>query len=334
MVFDHAADSGWPLVVEEAEQNAGMKTVVTLLLLLGTGGCIRAQAQTYDALNDKGWQQWEARDYAGAAKTIEQALQTAQASHDVDKQLKMQQWLCSAYELMGDTPNAIKQGEETLAFYRQNRQHFQDKDSETEEYLLRFLGDLYVKQGNFAVGVKDLRASLALCQAPKVDCGASTGRILRDLGIGIYFAGDAKGAEQMLRKAVQASHAFNAQMAADPAAAPTSDLEMEALRWLERVLVAQHRTDEALEIAQRCRAGALSLTLTTRLGGRFNEASAAPNVNQIRNIAREENATLVEYSVVYKSDPVIPLEFSDFEMLPAAELYIWVIHPSGAIDFR
>jgi CHAT domain-containing protein len=334
VVFDHAADSGWPLVVEEKKQDAGMKTFLLFLLLLGTGALACAEAQSYDALNDRGWQQWKARDYAGAAKTIEQALQMAQASHDVDKQLKMQQWLCSAYELMGDTPNAIKHGEGTLAFYRQNRQHFQDKDSETEEYLLRFLGDLYVKQGNFAVGVKDLRASLALCQAPKVDCGADTGRILRDLGIGLYFTGDPKGAEQMLREAAQSSHAFNAQMATNPSEAPTSDLEMEALRWLERVLVAQHRTDEALEIAQRCRAGALSLTLTNRLGGPFKEASAAPNVNQIKSIAHDENATLVEYSVVYKSDPVIPLEFSDFEMLPAAELYIWVVRPSGAIDFR
>jgi len=311
-----------------------MKTILVLLLLLGTGGPTCARAQTYDALNDKAWQQWKARDYANAAKTIEQALQMAQASHDLDKQLNMQQRLCSAYELMGDTPAAIKHGEGTLVFYRRNRAHFQDRDSETEEYLLRFLGSLYVKQGNFAVGVMDLRASLALCQAPKVDCGADTGRILRDLGIGLYLSGDAKGAEHMLREAVQSSHGFNANMAANPAEAPTSDLEMEALRWLQRVLVAQHRTDEALETAQRCRAGALSLTLTTRLGGRFKEASAAPNVNQIKNIAREENATLVEYSVVYKSDPVIPLEFSDFEMLPAAELYIWVIHPSGAIDFR
>ena len=311
-----------------------MKTVLVLLLLLGTGGLTCARAQTYAALDDKAWQQWGARDYANAAKTMEQALHMAQASHDMDKQLELQQRLCSAYELMGDTPAAIKRGEGTLAFYRQNRAHFQDRDSETEEYLLRFLGSLYVKQGNFAVGVKDLRDSLALCRAPKVDCGADTGRILRDLGIGLYFSGDAKGAEQMLREAVQSSHGFNAKMATNPTEAPTSDLEMEALRWLERVLVAQHRTDEALEIAQRCRAGALSLTLTTRLGGRFKEASAAPNVKQIKNIAREENATLVEYSVVYKSDPVIPLEFSDFEMLPAAELYIWVIHPSGTIDFR
>jgi CHAT domain-containing protein len=334
MVFEHAADSGWCLVLEEAEQDKSMKTVLTFLLLLGTGGLIRAQAQTYDALNAKLWQQWKARDYANAAKTIEQALQIAQASHDLDKQFKMQKMLCSAYELMGDTPKALKTGEGTLEFYKQHREHFGSNDSEEEEYLLRFLGSLNVKQGNFPVGIKDLRASLALCQAPKVDCGADTGRILRDLGIGLYFSGDAKGAEQKLREAVQSSHAFNAQMAANPKAAPTSDLEMEALRWLERVLVAEHRTDEALEVAQRCRAGALSLTLTTRLGGRFSEASAAPNVSQIKNIAKEENATLVEYSVAYKSDPVIPLEFSDFEMLPAAELYIWVIHPSGAIDFR
>lgn len=309
------------------------KTCVTSLLFF-LCACLFAGAQqpTFESLSDKGGAQWTAKDYANAAKTFELALQIAQGSHDLDKQLRMRQWLDSAYELLGDTPKALRFAEGTLAFVRQNAGHFRDQDE--EEYLLRFLGSLYARQGNYALGVKDLRASLALCQAPKADCGADTGRILRDLGIALYLSGDAKGAEQVLRQAVQSSHAFSSQTAANPSAAATSDFELEALRWLERVLVAQHRTDEALDIAQRCRAGALSLTLTNRLGGRFSESAAAPNANQMRSIAREENATLVEYSVTYHSDPVIPLEFSDFEMLPAAAIYIWVIHPGGAIDFR
>lgn len=311
-----------------------MKIRAVVLLLCVCTTFARVQHPTFDELSKKGEAEWKARDYANAAKAFEQALQLAQTSHDFDKQLRMREWLDSAYELLGDTPKALHFAEGTLALIRQNPGHFRDPEHEDEEYLLRFLGSLYARQGNFALGLRDLRASLAFCQAPKVDCGADTGRILRDLGVALYLSGDNKGAEQMLRKAAQSSHAFSARSAANASAVPTSDLELEALRWLERVLVAQHRTDEALEIAQRCRAGALSLTLTNRQGGRFRETAAAPNANEMRSIAREENATVVEYSVSYKSDPVIPLEFSDFEMLPAAELYIWVIHPSGAIDFR
>jgi tetratricopeptide (TPR) repeat protein len=312
------------VALEEAKEIDGMKkAAAALLLFLCACASICAQQRGYDALSDQGWAQWKARDYVHAARIFEQALKLAEASHDVDKQLSMRGSLDSAYELLGDTPKALRFAEGTLAFVRQNPEHFRDHHHEEEEYLLRFLGSLYARQGNYALGLKDLRASLAFCPAPtgdwnadwKTDCGADRGRILRDLGIALYLSGDAGGAEQMLRQAVESSHAFSALGPAGTSPVPTSDLELEALRWLERVLVAQHRTDEALHIAQRCRAGSLSLTLTKRLGTKFEESAAAPDASRMRTIARQENATIVEYSVAYDSDPVIPLEFSDFEML-------------------
>jgi CHAT domain-containing protein len=216
---------------------------------------------------------------------------------------------------------------------RGNREHFRSK-ADDEEELLHDLGSLYLEQGNYPAALKDLRASLAICQAPKRDCGASTGRIMRDLRIALFLPGDAKSAEQVLRDSAKSLHAFSAPLTPNPSTAPTSNFEMETLRWLERVLVAEHRTDEALEVLQRCRAGGLSLALTTRLGTKFSEATAAPTAIQLKAIAHEENATLVDYSIVYKTKSSVPLEFTDFEILPADELYVWVIHPSGAIDFR
>jgi tetratricopeptide (TPR) repeat protein len=311
-----------------------MKTTFALLLLFVTTGCfVRARAETYDALNDKAMEQWKAKDYPNAVKTFERAYQIALTSRDLDKQYDMLGWLGSASDVLGDTSKALKYGEQRLALFRQNGEHFRSKSYDGEE-LLDNLGSLYLEQGNYPAALNDLRASLAICQAPKKDCGTSTGRIMRSLGIALFLSGDAKSAEQVLRDSAKSLHGFSARMTANPSAAPTTDLEMETLRWLERVLVAEHRTDEALEVLQRCRAGGLSLALTTRLGAKFSEATAAPTANQLKAIAHEENATLVDYSIVYKTKSSVPLEFSDFEMLAATELYVWVIHPSGAIDFR
>jgi CHAT domain-containing protein len=291
------------------------------------------QTQTYEAVYVKAMEQWKAKDYPNAEKSFDRLYQMARDSHDLDKQYDMLGWLGSASDILGDTTKSLAYSEERLTLLRQNRQHFQS-EADDEEELLHTLGSLYLEQGNYPLAIKDLRASLAICQAPMKDCGTSTGRIMRDLGIGMFFSGDAKSAEQVLRDSVKSLHAFSAQVLPNPSAAPTTDLEIETLRWLERVLVTEHRTDEALEVSQRCRAGGLSQALTTRLGAKFSEATTAPTAIQLKSIAHEENATLVEYSIVYKTKSSVPLEFSDFEMLPAAELYVWVIHPSGKIDFR
>ena len=311
-----------------------MKTLFVLMFLfVATGGPIRAGAQTYDAVDNKGMEQWQAKDYSNAMKTFEHAYDMAQASRDKEKQYDMLGWLGSASDILGNTSAALKYGEQRLALLRQNREYFRSK-ADDEEELLHDLGSLYLEQGNYPAALRDLHASLAICKAPEKDCGTSTGRIMRDLGIALFLSGDVNSAEQVLRDSAKSLHDFSARVTPNPSAAPTTDLEMETLRWLERVLVAEHRTDEALEVLQRCRAGGLSFALTARLGTKFSETTAAPTANQLKAIAHEENATLVDYSIVYKTKSAVPLEFSDFEMLPAAELYVWVIHPSGAIDFR
>ena len=90
--------------------------------------------------------------------------------------------------------------------------------------------------------------------------------------------------------------------------------------WLQQALIAQNKTETALEISERGRARAFVELLALRLGGLSEEESKpppAPTINQIQQIAKAQNATLVEYSLV--SDQ---------------ELYIWVIPPTGEITFR
>ncbi len=309
-----------------------MKIAVAILLLIAsaTGP---AHAQTYEALYARAIEQWRAKDYPTAVKSFDRLYQMAQASHDLDKQYDMLGWLSSGSDMVGDLTRSLALSEKRLALLQQNRQHFQSRADEEEE-LLHTLGSIYLEQSNYPLALKNLRTSLAICQKPLKDCGTSTGRIMRDLGIAMFLSGDPKSAEPMLRGSAKSLHDFSAQTNPNPSAAPTTDLETETLRWLERVLVTEHRTDEALEVSQRCRAGGLSLALTARLGAKFSQSTAAPTASQLKAIAHEENATLVDYSIVYKTKSSVPLEYSDFEMLPAAELYVWVIHPSGTIDFR
>ncbi|NEP14911.1 MAG: CHAT domain-containing protein [Symploca sp. SIO2C1] len=82
---------------------------------------------------------------------------------------------------------------------------------------------------------------------------------------------------------------------------------------LQQVLIAQNKPQQALLISERGRAKALVDLLLSKQ----SVTPQPPNLQDIQNIAQEQNATLVEYSLISNS-----------------ELYIWVIPPNGEIQFR
>ncbi|MCX7592930.1 MAG: hypothetical protein N2235_04040 [Fischerella sp.] len=101
-----------------------------------------------------------------------------------------------------------------------------------------------------------------------------------------------------------------------------------ALLQLQNVLVSQNpnKIEVALEIAERGRARAFVELLASRLG---LSTISPPSIDKIKQVAKQQNATLVEYSLI--SD-----EFSinDKGQIQASELLIWVIRPTGKIAFR
>jgi CHAT domain-containing protein len=90
-------------------------------------------------------------------------------------------------------------------------------------------------------------------------------------------------------------------------------------KQLQQVLVRQDRSNEALEMAEEARARTFVELLASRTTGRplGDLLPNAPNLEAMRQIAKQHNATLVQYSIV------------DDNLL-----YIWVIKPSGEISFR
>ncbi|NER96824.1 MAG: tetratricopeptide repeat protein [Symploca sp. SIO1B1] len=82
---------------------------------------------------------------------------------------------------------------------------------------------------------------------------------------------------------------------------------------LQQVLIALKKPQKSLLISERGRAQALVDLLLKKQ----SLTPQPPNLQEIHKIAQEQNATLVEYSVI-----------------PNSELYIWVIPPDGDIQFR
>ncbi|WP_017306677.1 CHAT domain-containing tetratricopeptide repeat protein [Spirulina subsalsa] len=90
---------------------------------------------------------------------------------------------------------------------------------------------------------------------------------------------------------------------------------------LQQALVAQNQEEKALEIAERSRGRAFVDLLARLVTYQPQTNPPSPTVAQIRQVAQQQQATLVEYSLIGE-DTLNP------------QLYIWVITPEGKITFR
>jgi CHAT domain-containing protein len=177
--------------------------------------------------------------------------------------------------------------------------------------------------GNLDEATALLRQAVALHQETGDRPGQA--QALSNLGTVLLKAGQLTEAETTLYDAIAQLESLRPSELQDTDKIALFDTQLEAYDTLQRVLVAQDDPTKALaalEVAERGRARAFVESLTVRLGNQSDLEidAASPNLDQIRQIAQQQNATLVEYSIVGTDD--------------APKLYIWVIAPTGDITFR
>jgi CHAT domain-containing protein len=104
----------------------------------------------------------------------------------------------------------------------------------------------------------------------------------------------------------------------------TDELSSLSYKFLQRIFVAQGQFEAALEMAERGRSRAFIQLLAERLASSEKQptevihriSTRPPTIEQIRQVAKEQNATLVEHSIVDE------------------KLYIWSIKPTGEVGFK
>ncbi|MEG4348112.1 CHAT domain-containing protein [Microcoleus sp. LAD1_D3] len=228
------------------------------------------------------------------------------------------------YQSLGNDTKAIEHMQQSLAIARQI------KDRQGESAALGNLGLVYHYLGNYAQAIEYAQQSLALARETKDLQGE--GMALNNLGAAFLKAGNPTEAEKMLVNGIQVWESMR-QMLGSNDANKVSIFEGQAMtyRTLQEVRVAQNNPIAALEIAERGRARAFVDLLTERLssGDANSVIAAAPNQEQIRQIAKSQNATLVQYSIIYES-----FQIQGKQVGRESALYIWVIQPTGEITFR
>ncbi|MBD1885086.1 CHAT domain-containing tetratricopeptide repeat protein [Microcoleus vaginatus] len=229
-----------------------------------------------------------------------------------------------AYVYWGNSAKAIEYTQQSLAIAREI------KDRRGEGGALGNLGIAYHSLGNSAKAIEYTQQHLAIARDLKDRQGE--GMALNNLGAAFLKAGNLIEAEKMLLNGIQVWESMR-QMLGSNDANKVSIFEGQArtYRHLQQVRVTQNNPNAALEIAERGRARAFVDLLTQRLStGDANPVIAsAPNQDQIRQIAKAQNATLVQYSIIYDQ-----FQIQGKQVWLESALYIWVIQPTGEIAFR
>ena len=264
------------------------------------------------------------RNYAKAIEYLQQHLAIARAIKHRRGEVAALGNLGGAYLKLGNSAKGIEYTQQCLVIAREI------KDRQSEGNALGNLGNAYDSLGDYAKAIEYSQQHLAIAREIKDSQGE--GNALNNLGAAFLKAGNLTEAEKMLFDGIQVWESMR-QMLGSNDANKVSIFEGQAgtYRTLQQVRVAQNNPIAALEIAERGRARAFVDLLTERLSsGSTNPViNTDPNQEQIRQIAKAQNATLVQYSIIYDD-----FQIQGKQVGRESALYIWVIQPTGEITFR
>ncbi len=186
-------------------------------------------------------------------------------------------------------------------------------------------GRIYSELGNFNRALEYQQQGLAV--ARKIQSLPHEWNALSAMGMTLFQLGKLSEATESLFAAIQVFESMRSSLGNTDAqkVAIGEILQSGSHRLLQKVLVAQNKFAEALEIAERGRAPAL-LEL---LGSRLNRTVSFPRLQDFQRIAKERNATLVEYAISHED-----YREQGFLRSRESELFIWVIKPTGEVAFR
>jgi CHAT domain-containing protein/Flp pilus assembly protein TadD len=247
-------------------------------------------------------------NYAKAIEYQEQSLAIAQKIEDRYGQAVSLGNLGLAYYYLGNYTKAIEYQEQSLVIARVIKNH------QGASASLVNLGLAYYYLGNYAKAIEYQEQSLAI--ARKINDPYGERIILSALGTSLFRSGNLTQAESTLLSAIEISESLR-QGLSDTNKVSIADSQSNPYRTLQQVLIAQNKPAAALETSERGRAKAFLEQISQRL--QPNETPNLPTIkiDAIKQIAKAQNATLVEYSQVYND-----------------QLFIWVITPSGQVSFR
>jgi len=217
-------------------------------------------------------------------------------------------------QFLGNYPTA-------LDFYQRSLLISQDiGDRAGEANALNNIGVVNQLLANHPIALDYYQHSLVI----KRDIGDRAGEAntLGNIGSAYSNLGQYQQAEGVLFKAAAILESIRSSDLAEADRVSLFETQRNTYATLQTVLIAQNQPEKALEVAERGRARILLEQLVTGLNSQSENQLPVdlPKFADIQRIAQQQQATLVEYSLV--------------SIQKQSWLYIWVVQPTGELAFR
>ena len=305
-----------------------------------------------------------------AIQPLQQALAIYREIGDPQNEEGTLYALGEAYFLLGNSSQAISYFQQSLTLYKELND-FSEKQGSIQNNIpverLEILGHAYLRQGNYREALNYYQQELAsnsnqrntdskdltnLGNAyyflgdytkaidyyrrslPKETQPVITGDILTNLGAVLFASGNYVEAEKTLIAAIKQFEIDRTMLnPGEEYAVGIFDSQSRPYNLLQQLLIVQNRPNEALEISERGQSRTFLDLLALRSSPQAAAQSPAnsPTIAQIQKIAKQQNATIVKYSISYNDKSSYA---GIWKLSQELELFVWVIKASGEINFR
>jgi CHAT domain-containing protein/Tfp pilus assembly protein PilF len=253
----------------------------------------------------------------------EMAIEAYERSLEIYRRLDNVPGIAASLCNLGVVYQASDQSKVAIELYQEAIQLLEDNQIDAPQSIAKYLGNLgtaYTNLGEHSRALEYYQQALELQR----QIGNSKEEVLSLSNIGYLsaLAGNFDVAEEYLSDAIKIQESLRSFELNDSQIVSFVDTQQFAFRLQQQVLVAQHKYEAALAVAEQGRAWVFVNLLSQQVSNQgASVTSGSPSIEGIQAFAQRQQTTLVEYSI------------TRFEEL-GAFLYIWVVSPDGAITFR
>ncbi|MFN6468893.1 MAG: CHAT domain-containing protein [Nostoc sp. SerVER01] len=262
----------------------------------------------------------ELGNYPQAVESYVQSLAIARETKNREGEASTLNNLGAAYQAQNNNSKAVESYQQSLAIAQQI------KNRSIEQTALSSLGVAYESLRNYPQAIEHQQQSLKIAQ--EIGDRRTEALGLNNLGHTLFLSGNLVEAENKLRLAVKVLDSLRKELD-DGGKISIFDTQITTYNLLQQILVAQNKPEASLEASEQGRARAFVELMETKLKSKSASQIAPLTIAQIKQIAKQQKATLVEYSIV-------PDDFLHQGKLkaPELELLIWVVKPTGEVALQ